>query len=350
LRYGNRKFRATILIQMAKLRILSELIVSALALQGPSQNPYSFSTQSNLVIVPTQVTTQQGDFIYGLQGRQFVITDNGVPQRVHLEEAPDQTGLSLAVVVQCSGASAMEASKLTGLSTMIEDISGAASHEVAVLSYGTQSSLLTDFTSDPAKVRAAISAIKPCAGRVATLDAVDHAANLLEWRQNHYRRAILLISETRDHGSHATAEEVIEELGRTNTVVNAVAYSPGRDEFLSQLKSNTSGSTGTMDLMPILLMAINAMRDNTASELADLSGGQYQNFTTRKGLDSALGHIANQIHNFYLLSFRPQGQPTPGYHKLQVFVPEIPNAQVRCRSSFWSEAIQPAEIHQNAPP
>lgn len=303
---------APILSRMARCGPLCALALSAIALHGQSQNPYSLSTQTNLVTVPTQVTNLQGDLIYSLEANQFIVTDNGVRQRVHLEEAPEQTGLSLAVVVQCSGSAALESEKLAGLSTMIEDIIGDAPHEVAVLSYGTKSTLLTDFTSDPAKVSAAISAIKPCEGRVATLDAVNYANNLLEWRQNHYRRAILLVSETRDHGSHATAQEVIEELGRTNTVVNAVAYSPARDQFLSDLKHNSFGSTGGMDLLPLLIMAINAMRSNAASELASLSGGEYQNFATRKGFDRSLGHLANQMHNFYLLSFQPQGTPAPG--------------------------------------
>jgi hypothetical protein len=165
---------------MGRLGSFSALVLSALALptltpQAQQQNPYSLSTQTNLVTVPTQVTTPQGKFLYGLQASQFVVTDNGVQQRLRLEEAPEQTGLSLVVVVQCSGAAAMETSKLVGLSTMIEDIAGAAPHEVAVLTYGSKYALLTDFTSDPVKLEAGLAAIKPCAGGVATFDAVEHA-------------------------------------------------------------------------------------------------------------------------------------------------------------------------------
>jgi VWFA-related protein len=318
------------------------LALSTLVSYGQQQNPYSFSTQTNLVTVPTQVTTQQGDFIYGLQGSQFAVTDNGIPQRVRVEEAPEQTGLSLVVVVQCSRAAAMESEKLAGLSTMIDDITGAAPHEVAVVSYGTKPSLLGDFTANPEKLRDAVSAIKPCnENGAATFDAVAYATELLEERENHYRRAILLISETRDHGSRATPKEVIAELGQTNTVVNAVAYSPARDEFLNDLKPNAYGSTHIMDLTSLLFMAINAMKENASSELATLSGGEYLNFTTRKGFDQALGHLANQVHNFYLLSFQPQGTPTPGFHTLRVAVPGMPDALVRSRSTYWSEPTPP---------
>jgi VWFA-related protein len=323
------------------------LALSTLVSYAQQQNPYSFSTQTNLVTVPTQVTTQQGDFIYGLQGSQFVVTDNGVRQRIRLEETPEQTGLSLIVLVQCSRAAALESAKLAGLSTMIEDITGAAPHEVAVVSYGSKPSLLGNFTSSPQKISAAVSAIKPCnEDGAATFDAVEYATGLLGERENHYRRAILLISETRDHGSHATPKEVIAELGETNTVVNAVAYSPGRDEFLHQLRYGDEGSNGMADLTPLIIMAANALRKNASSELAALSGGEYLNFTTQKGFDQALGHLANQVHNFYLLSFQPQGTPTPGYHAIRVSVPGTPDALVRSRTTYWSEPIPPsAETH-----
>jgi VWFA-related protein len=332
---------------MGRLGSFSALALSTLALptltfQAQQQNPYSFSTQTNLVIVPTQVTTQQGEFIYGLKDSQFVVTDNGVLQHVRLEEAPEQTGLSLVVVVQCSRAAALESAKLAGLYTMIENITGAAPYEVAVVSYGTKPSLLGDFTSNPEKLRTAVSAFKPCnEGGAATLDAVEYATQLLEDREKHYRRAILLISETRDHGSRTTPQEVIQELGETNTVVDSVAYSPARDEFLSQLKPNGYGSTGIMQITPLVLMAINAMKENASSELATLSGGEYLNFTTRKGFDQALGHLANQLHNFYLLSFQPQATPSPGYHTLRVSVPERPDVLVRSRSTYWFEPTGP---------
>jgi hypothetical protein len=89
-------------------------------------------------------------------------------------------------------------------------------------------------------------------------------------------------------------------------------------------------------------MATNAMRDNAAAELATLSGGEYQNVTTRKGFDLALGHLANRVHNFYLLSFRPQGIPSPGYHTLQVTVSGHPEYLVRSRTSYWSDPASPS--------
>lgn len=303
-------------------------------LQGQTDQTYTLSTQTSLVVVPTQVKTKQGDFIYGLEASQFDVEDNGVRQRVHLDEAPDVTGLSLIVLVQCSRTAALEVTTLSGLGTMIESVVGAAPHEIATVSYGATPTLLGDFTSDPKALSSAISEFKPCQDDdVATLDAVYYATRLLDARKNHYRRAILLISETRDHGSHAKPQEVIAALGRTNTVVNSVSYSPARDQLVHDLQHGGSGPT---NYIPLFVMAMNAIRKNAASELALLSGGEYANFATQKGFDQALNRISNEIHNYYELSFQPPNTPSHGFHSLAAKVPEYPEAIIRSRASYWS--------------
>lgn len=211
---------------------------------------------------------------------------------------------------------------MKGLETMIESVVGDAPHEIAIASYGAGPTLIGDFSNDPIKLTSAVSEIKPCReDGVATLDAVYYAARLLEDRHNNYRRAILLISETRDHGSHSKPQEVIAALGRTNTVVESVAYSPARDELMRDLKN---GPSGPPNWLPLLVFAVNAMRSNASSTLATVSGGEYANFGTEKGFDQAISRISNQIHNYYQLSFQPPPTPTYGFHSLSLMVPTNP--------------------------
>lgn len=345
----------------------------------------SYQIQSNVVLVPTQVQTKDGETIYGLNARQFVIEDNGVRQAIHLDEDTDREGLSLVVAVQCSRSAGLEFSKLTGLDAMIEAIVGDAPHEVAVVVYGAEPILVGDFSSNSDDLHRALSKVRPCRDYGAVmLDTVSYATRILEARRNHYRRAILLIGETRDHGSHSSPREVISALGVTNTLVDSVAFSPGRDEFLSELRYGPGGPpdgppaslTGTrpppvetsspscqphtasafdpdrpggraperpplVTLPPLVLLAINALRRNAASQLAALSGGQYTNFITQKGFDESLQAISNTIHNYYLLSFQPTNAGV-GFHSLKVRVPDYPDAQIRTRESYWSGIANPA--------
>jgi VWFA-related protein len=326
------------------LTLSSAVAATAQAPQQPPPAPaapspdqtYTLRTQANVVLVPTTVQTNKGDMIYELKPEQFVVEDNGVSQTVHLDQDTDSLGLSLVVVVQCSRSAGWEFTKMNGLGEMIDGLAGGAPREVAIVTYESAPLLLGRFSSSPDAMSRALSQLTPCDGSdAATLDAVRYATKLLAARDDHNRHAILLISETRDHGSEAKPAEVIAALGRTNTVVDSVAFGPGKTEIINDLKYG--GGSGPIGL---LVMAVEALKTNAAHELAALSGGEYINFTTQKGFDAGLHQLANHIHNYYLLSFQPHaeanGAPSPGMHRIRVRIPDYPNARIRFRESYFS--------------
>ncbi|HTB14635.1 MAG TPA: hypothetical protein VK752_23850 [Bryobacteraceae bacterium] len=342
------------------MKVWAWLIAAALVGQDASQ----FKVRSNLVFLPTRVQTKQGDTVYGLRAEQFIVEDNGVRQVVNVDEDPESSGLSLVVAVECGRSAPLEFKKLKGLGAMIGGIVGDAPHEVAIVSYGAGPYLLSDFSRGSDAVAAGLAKLKDCRSNyAATIDTVSYAIEMLKRRRNHYRRAILLIGETRDHGSKAKLDEVVMELGVTDTVIYSVAFSPGRDEALHDLMHVNDGynvpvpkdpgpppdvektpvaestwreKTPWMSWPPQLLLIVNALRRNTASELATLSGGEYANFTTQKGFDAELHRISNEIHNYYLLSFKPAGEAGWGLHTLKVRVAEYPDAVIQTRKSYWA--------------
>jgi VWFA-related protein len=327
--------------------LLSTAVVTAQTPSTQGDQSYTLKTQSNVVLVPTTVQTKHGDVIYTLKQDQFVVEDNGVPQTIHLDEDTDSLGLSLVVVVQCGRSAGYEFPKLNGIATMIDAIAGGAPREVAIVTYGSAPLLLGRFSSSVDAMNRALSQLQPCDDPDAsTLDAVDYATRLLDARKNHYRHAILLISETRDHGSTKKPAEVIAALGRTNTVVDSVAFGPGKTEVLNDLKYG--GGSGPIGL---LVMAVNALKKNAAHELAALSGGEYINFTTQKGFDTGLQQLTNHVHNYYLLSFQPQagpnGEPSPGMHRIRVKVPDYPDAHVLFRESYFAGELDSAAADMN---
>lgn len=329
--------------------------------------------RSNLVFLPTRVQTKKGDTIYGLTENQFIVEDDGVRQTIRIDDGPDYASLSLVVVVQCGRSAVAEFNKLKGLATMIEDIAGAAPHEVAVVTYGERPYLLSDFSSSSEATRLALSRLKSCGDyHAAAIDAVHYSLSLLERRQNRYRRAILLIGEERDHGSKSKLHEVIGEVGAANTVIYTLGFSPTKSQFLSELRYGPDGPkkpeppvvysatprparppapqvpveppeepeytdhAPLFALPPLLLLAVNALRDNTGAELASLSGGEYMSFVTQKGFDQALQRVANQVHNYYLLSFQPASSSRIGLHSMRVSVSGYPDAVIQTRKSYWS--------------
>ncbi|MGA3324774.1 MAG: VWA domain-containing protein [Terriglobia bacterium] len=348
----------------------------------PSRGPtgaenYKFTVHSNLVFLPTRVQSRNGETIYGLMPEEFIVEDNGVRQSVQVDEDPDSNGVSLVVLVQCGRSAPSEFKKLKGLNAMIGGIVGDAPHEVAIVAYGEKPYVLDNFSSRPEAIPLALSRLKPCGDyHAVTIDAVSSAIKMLKHRQNDYRRAILLIGETRDYGSRSQLQDVVAELGVNDIVIYSVAFSPAKDEFLRNLhndddqpqvpifappptapnpspakEANASPPPDPEPLYtehpPLLLLPpeiqliINAFKANTASELASLSGGEYVNFTTRKGFEDSLQRISNHIHNYYLLSFKPSSSPVLTLHTLSVRVADYPDAVIQTRKTYWPGIFEP---------
>ena len=343
--------------------------------QAGAEN-YKLRVHSNLVILPTRVQTRKGETIYGLIAEEFIVEDNGVRQSVQVDEDPDSAGVSLVVVVQCGRSAPMEFKKLKGLNAMIGGIVGDAPHEVAIVAYGEKPYVLDDFSSRPEAVPLALSRLGPCGDyHAVTIDAVSSAINMLKRRQNDYRRAILLISEMRDYGSRSQLQDVVAELGVNDIVIYSVAFSPAKDEVLRnsynddppqspifaptpaaasprfEVEAKASPPPGAEPLYtehpPLLLLPpeiqliINALKANTASELASLSGGEYINFTTQRGFEDGLQRISNHIHDYYLLSFKPSSSPNLNLHTLSVHVANHPDAIIQTRKSYWPGIVEP---------
>lgn len=336
--------------------IRSLSVLSALSLSLVFANPAraqdtpiaTIHSTANIVFVPTQVQTKKGEMIYGLTADKFIVEDNGVPQTIKLDEDTDALGLSLVVVIQCSRDAIRQFDNMRGLNAMIDDLTGGAPRQVAVVTYGSDINLIGDFTSDPRTLDENLRNVQPCDEHNAvTFGAIDYANHLFDENKStavsRNRRAILLISETRDHGSHIKPAEVIANLGRTNTVVDSVSFEPGKTQILDSLVHGQVGP-GAIGL---IIAAAQALKKNAPNTLASLTGGEYTNFGSQHSFDKGIHNLANHIHNYYLLSFQPQGKngesATPGLHHITVKIPDY-DAKIRFRESYFAGEAPPPDI------
>ena len=316
------------------------------------QSPYTLRSTSNLVLVPTQVETHHGDLLYTLRPDQFILEDNGVPQSIRVDDDPESLGLSLVVVVQCSRSAFRDFAAMRGLPAMVDSLAGGAPHQIALVSYGTEVELLAPLTDSERKLGEGFANLEPCDDEkdARTLDAVDYARNLLEAvpASSRNRRAILLIGETRDHGSHIKPAEVIANLGRSNTVVDAVSFTPGTQDLLALFRGVAPNP------MEAILLVVNALRRNIPSTLAGVTGGQFTTFNSQKGFEKRVSRLANRIHNYYLLSFQPTTNPgaplAAGLHHLSIRIPDYPDARLRYRLTYYAGQAPPPEIPESSEP
>src|SRR5262249_7218521 len=130
------------------------------------QTQPTFRSTSNIVSVPTLVRYKSGATVTGLSERDFIVEDNGIPQRIHVDERPEVEPISIVVAVQRGRDAVLQfensnsapqggapsrvhsTAPMSGLGTMLEFYIGGTKAEVAVVTFDSQVRLLQDFTED----------------------------------------------------------------------------------------------------------------------------------------------------------------------------------------------------------
>jgi VWFA-related protein len=307
------------------------------AAQTTSPNP-TIRVQTSEVLVPTLVQMPSGEIVYGLGPADFQLLDNGVPQQLHVDDDLDSEPVSVVVAVEKGRMAALEFEKVNRLAPLIDLFLGDGSSEAAFVSFDSKPQLVVPFTKDGDRLGHEMRRMEPGDGGAAILDTVGFAVKLLEDRPKDYRRVLLLISETRDHGSHdIDAQRLVEQIGTSNTLVLSVSFSPSKALLLHDLKDGGQ-SGGMADLLMPLMMAVQSMRKNAARQIAVMSGGEYAPFTSERAFEARIQEVAKHARNRYLLSFRPIDS-TPGLHVLDVRLTRNLGAQVVARTSYW--ALEP---------
>ena len=316
--------------------------------------PPPIRSESNVVLVPALVKTKSGELVLGLSARDFIVEDDGVEQSVQLDDSPDAGPISVVLALQVGRTAALQlqgsqpsssavGSKrdvpLSGLGTMLEAYVGEGKAAVAVVTFDSEVHLLQDFTEDILSVADRLRKVGPGDDGAAILDAVLYSNRLLDLHPAGGRRVIILISESRDHGSHVVRlDNVVGQLTVSNTLIYSLSFSPARSEFMRDAKGQNPETQ--INLMKPLVMAVNGLRKNVAGAVAELTGGEYETFTNRQAFDTQMDTLSGDDHNRYLLSFQPTS-PRPGPHTIRV---RLRNAECAClvttRNMYWAIATQ----------
>jgi VWFA-related protein len=297
----------------------------------------TFHSQSNVVVIPALVKSAKGEIVYGLGAKDFFVEDDGVEQVVHLDEAAEGSQVSLVVAVQRGRRANYEFPRIRGLSAMLDPMVEGGLGKVAIVEFDSHVQLTQDFTGNSEVVAETLRELQPGDGGAAIVDAVDYSVKLLEKAPKERQRVLLLISETRDHGSHdAKVEDVVAEIGQSNTAIYALAFSPSRSNVLDTMRGNNIGEMHpSPDLLAPLIMAAEAMKKNTPKAVASMTGGEYELFATGKGFEARMIDFTNHLHSRYLLSFEPKS-PHAGLHRLRVRLRDSGDGAVLARTGYWA--------------
>jgi VWFA-related protein len=287
------------------------------------------------VLVPTLVEKKGGGILYGLKADDFVLEDNGKPQKIRVQEDLDTAPVALVVTVEEGGMSALEFEKLAKLGPLLDVFLSDPRSQVALVGFDSTQHLIEDFTHAGEKVNAELEHLEPGDGGAAILDTVSYAVTLLEDQPKEYRRVLLLISEERDHGSkHTKAVDLIKRIGESDVLVLTVSFSPAAAELAHDATDN--GDDRVLNMVSALVMAVKAFKKNVAKEIAEESGGEYNTFFSDKKFEARVVNAAKDARNRYLITFSPS-DPTPGLHTIKVRTAQDFGARIVARANYWAQ-------------
>jgi VWFA-related protein len=318
-----------------------------------------------VVLVPTMVTDKQGNTINGLRENDFILLDNGKPQKIDRDIA--FLPLSIVICIQRNANVEGMLPKIRKIGNVIHDQLVGQDGEAAVVSFDHRIETLQDFTNDPDLINQAVAKIKTGGQNSRMIDAVQTAVHMLRYKKDR-RKVIVLISEIFDKSSEAHAREVATDLQVNNIDVYTLNISrilasltakpdvPRPDPFPAGARPHPAGSSvdpttmaqmggaegDSVDFVPVIEEMYRETKrifiKDPARLFTKLTGGREIGFMTQADLEGAISSIGAEIRSQYILSYSPNNKVEGGFHTIHVDVAR-PGLKVRTRRGYWMAGI-----------
>ncbi len=196
--------------------------------EKPPQDPQqpSIKIGTNLVTVPVIVTDRYGGFITGLTRNQFIVREEGSPQKVE-DFSSTEAPFSVALLIDTSRSTQNKLGKIRkAAKTFIKQL--LPNDRIMVVSFDEKVRFVCDFTSDHAELERAVNSLKS-SYMTSLYDAIHLTINE-KMNRIQGRKAIVVLTDGVDTASKlATYESAIELAASAGIITYAVQYETRND-------------------------------------------------------------------------------------------------------------------------
>ena len=320
---------------------------------------HAIKVNVNEVIVPVTVLNSKGEMIFDLAKNNFHIYDNGVEQTIEQFDIGGDR-LAVALVIETSSHIQMMAPAIRGMASVFTETVMALEGRAAVITYDGTVEVRQPFTEDHDAIERAINKLEFKAPEMHLYDAMSTAVGLLKMQPPNFRRIMLILGESQDQSSDAKLGLVLREVQLANISIYAV----GPSSTAADLRYGSNGSTkvplpGTLPptttqqpprvmgqnpfdiLTPaiwLLTRGTNEIKNHQLEVAAASTGGVHYRVLSDRSIQAAIDKIGGEIHAQYMLTYTPNVEGLPGFHKINVSVAR-PNAIVRTRPGYFIDGL-----------
>lgn len=321
---------------------------------------------TRLVSAPAVVRNSKGEMVLDLDKKDFSVSDNGVKQVVdHFDIGGDP--VSAVLVVETSGRIAPVLPAIQKAGIVFTDAVLGETGEGAVISYDSEVTTVSPFTSNYDALEKVISRLPQGADSARLFDGMAAAINMLRDQPEDRRRVIVTIGEPIDRGSSAKIGELLREAQVANISIYAVGISvtaaqlreptpanqppsatppgtmgdppmPGTPQTpTTEMQRNGYGGNG-VDLLNLAVWAVKnaagTVKANPLELAAAGTGGEYVGSFHDSSIEKGLDRIAGELHAQYTIAYHPTGVPSGGYHEIVIQV-DRPGLKVQTRPGYY---------------
>jgi Ca-activated chloride channel homolog len=302
------------------------VLLSALFLIVPSygffqkDDDFKISTSVDLVLLDVSVKDSKGGYVSDLNKDNFVIEENGIPQKITTflnKDVPVEAGL----VLDASGSMKPKRTEVNNAGLTFVDASN-PQDQIFVLDFNdkVRSGLPDDvpFTDDIGLLREALSK-HPTEGRTALYDAIAAALKHLE-AGDREKKTLLVVSDGGDNASRISAAEIMRLIEESKATIYTIGLAEPDDP----------------DQNPGVLKRI-----------AAVSGGECFLLTKVEDIIPTSRKIAKDIRNRYTVGYIPDrgNGKAAGLRKIHVTAtaPDRGKLLVRTRTSYIDSRLLAAK-------
>ena len=258
------------------------------------------------VVTVDALVTEAGRAVTGLKPEDFQLRDNGVLQEIDsvaVDEAPISMLLALDTSNSITGPT-LDHLKQAAI-TAVDALS--ANDRAAVLTFADAVTLRADWSGATAATRTAIASAE--SGGSTSLYDAGYAALTLQDSLPGRRSYVLLFSDGGDTSSWLPASALLERARRSDAVVYVVTRRAPRPDVRMEYRSG----------IELWTQPPRSPSDGPAMiQLAAITGGHVFLVQRADELRAAFAAVVSQFRSRYLLTYRPRGVESAGWHSIDL--------------------------------
>src|SRR5215471_4255250 len=292
--------------------------------RAPAQGDKPIKIETDLVAVDAAVTDKDGNFVRNLKQDDFVIYEDGQPQKLDFFEASEESDLTrpLEAVFALDISGSIKPEEVRKQREAAESFVKLVRHDslFAILTFNYEIRVLQDFTSDPKKVSDSFRRIGHTGGSTRLFQSIDKAISMLKRGPTfiggrRLRRVVVVITDGYDSVDTNDQHELIRRANNESVTVYSITIPSYAPRLGDQGKQR-----------PITLL--------DAAEIVPRTGGA--DFSAdSEDFTPALKAIAEEVKSSYTLAYYPPDQTRHDGHSHQIRV-EVKRPGLTVRASRQS--------------